>query len=64
MAKKKQIDIQKYCQELIGKLVEYYYNNILGGFHGRIVRVRLEVLEEETQIKTLVSPNLCHLDKW
>lgn len=68
MAKKKQVDISKYCKELIGKQVKYNYviptdyDDPVHCFHGRIVRVRLEILEEETGDKTLRSPNLVEFD--
>lgn len=60
--KKKQIDIKKYCEELIGKRVKYDYGCKADEFHGRIVRVRLEILEEETNAMTLRSPKLVEYD--
>lgn len=65
MAKKKEFDISKYCKELIGKQVKYKYpwqDKDMKDFHGRIIRVRLEILEEETGDMTLRSPNLVEFD--
>lgn len=63
MAKKKQFNIKDYCEELIGKHVKYQYNFVGSAiYHGRIVRVRLEIDEEETGDMTLRSPKQVELD--
>lgn len=62
MAKRKQFNIKDYCEELIGKQVKYQYCLKGDEYHGRIVRVRLEIAEEETGDMTLRSPKLVELD--